>query len=281
MPRLGAQSRISEAVFQVMDSGGHGFLSQADLQKAFSTPSRALRFSPGTSQGPTRWTFLKSFVRRELGAFPPGPALGEAAPDFTLRTVDGREEVTLSKAIGTKPVVLIFGKFTCGPFRALSGNLEKLYRRYKDRATFLMAYVREAHPTDGWRMETNDRMGVSLRQPRTDEERRAVAESCSRSLGLGFPVLVDTIDDEVNDRYSGIPRRHDPIDNRSKIAYKSGRGPIGFKPAELEQSRFLLVRADAESAASNARDDASRREPGAGVKVSPAASSVESLLRSR
>src|SRR5262249_16654850 len=82
----------------------------------------------------------------------PGPAMGAPAPDFTLKTVDGKGEITLSKQTGPKPVVLIFGNFTCGPFRGQAGNVEKLYRRYKARATFLMVYVPEAHPTDAWRV---------------------------------------------------------------------------------------------------------------------------------
>jgi hypothetical protein len=32
------------------------------------------------------------------------------------------------------------------------------------------------------------------------------------------------------------------VDRQGKIAYKSGRGPFGFKPAELEQALLLLLR---------------------------------------
>ena len=49
-------------------------------------------------------------------------------------------------------------------------------------------------------------------------------------------MLVDTIDDAVGARYSGMPSRLYLIDREGKVAYKSGRGPFGFKPAELEQS---------------------------------------------
>ena len=114
--------------------------------------------------------------------------------------------------------------------------MEKLYRRYKDRATFVMVYVREAHPTDGWRMESNDRVEVTLAQPSTYEERVKVAQACSSRLKLGFPMLVDSIDDAVGARYSGMPSRLYLIDDAGKVAYKSGRGPFGFKPAELEHS---------------------------------------------
>ncbi len=65
--------------------------------------------------------------------------------------------------------------------------------------------------------------------------------TCSRTLRLGFPMLVDSIDDAVGARYSGMPARLYLIDRRGKVAYKSGRGPFGFKPAELEQSLILLL----------------------------------------
>ena len=121
--------------------------------------------------GPSRLTLVKGLFRQEIGSLQPGPAVGTPAPDFTLKTVDGKEEITLSKLVGPKPVVLVFGNFTCGPFRSQAGNVEKLYRRYKDRATFVMVYVREAHPTDGWRMESNDRRrGLDRPAP---ERRRA------------------------------------------------------------------------------------------------------------
>jgi hypothetical protein len=226
--------------FAMLDSDKQGFLSLNDLQQAFTPPPRG-RGSSGSSQGPTRWTLLKGLYRQEIGSRQPGPAVGESAPDFTLRTVDGKEEITLAQQIGVKPVVLIFGNFTCGPFRGQAGNVEKLYQRYKDKANFVMVYVREAHPTDGWSMESNSRVGVSLRQPRSYDERVGVAQTCSKTLGLGMPMLVDTMKDEVGARYSGMPSRLYLIDRLGAVTYKSGRGPFGFKPAELEQSLILLL----------------------------------------
>jgi hypothetical protein len=54
-------------------------------------------------------------------------------------------------------------------------------------------------------------------------------------------MLVDTIDDTVGARYSGMPSRLYLLDHRGRVAYKSGRGPFGFKPAELEHSLILLL----------------------------------------
>jgi Ca2+-binding EF-hand superfamily protein len=250
-----------EALFRAADSDGAGFLSLGDLQQALAPPSRGRG-----SSGPSRLTLVKGLFRQEIGSLQPGPALNQAAPDFTLKTVDGKDEVTLSKLIGPKPVVLVFGNFTCGPFRSQAGNVEKLYRRYRDRATFVMVYVREAHPTDGWTSEGNTRAGVSLRQPRTYDERVGVAQTCGKALALGFPMLVDTIDDAVGARYSGMPSRLYLLDGGGKIAYKSGRGPFGFKPAELEQSLVLLLRHESSAGRPEKHDpDPHGKEPTDGL----------------
>jgi hypothetical protein len=229
-----------DTFFRSVDSGGQGFLSLADLQEALSMSSRGKGSSAG-SPGPTRLTLIKALARQEIGSLQPGPALGSPAPDFTLKTVNGREEITLSKRVGPKPIVLVFGNFTCGPFRSQAGNIEKLFRRYRDRATFLMVYVREAHPTGGWQLESNNRIGVAIAQPQSNDERFKVAQMCSSRLGLGMPMLVDTIDDAVGARYSGMPSRLYLLDHRGRVAFKNGRGPFGFKPAELEHALILLL----------------------------------------
>lgn len=226
-----------EAFFRASDRAGDGFVSLDEVRESIDGPPGGRR----SSRGPSRLTLIKGLFRQEIGSLQPGPAVGDRAPDFTLRTLDGAKEVTLSKRVGPRPVVLIFGNFTCGPFRMQAGNVEKLYRHYKDRADFVMVYVREAHPIDGWRMESNDREDVAIAQPRTFAERVAVARTCGRRLDLGMPMLVDTMDDTVGARYSGMPSRLYLIDHQGRVAYKSGRGPFGFKPAELEHSLLLLL----------------------------------------
>ncbi|AMV39907.1 deiodinase family protein [Planctomyces sp. SH-PL62] len=226
-----------ERFFKAADADDAGFLSRMDLERALPAPSGSM----GPGDRPTKEQLIKGLFRQEIGSLQSGPNLDETAPDFSLKTADGQGELTLSKLVGPKPVVLIFGNFTCGPFRSMAGNFEKLHRRYGDRATFVMVYVREAHPSDGWRMQSNESVGVSTAQPRTYEERAEVAQRCGKLLSLGFPMLVDTIDDAVGARYSGMPGRFYLIDTAGKIAFKNARGPFGFKPAELEQSLILLL----------------------------------------
>jgi hypothetical protein len=116
-----------------------------------------------------------------------------------------------------------------------------MQERYKDRATFLTIYVREAHPSDGWRMVSNDKAGIVVAQPKTADERTRVAATCCTTLKITMPLLVDTIDDRVGHAYSGMPDRLYVIDASGRIAYQGGRGPFGFRPAEMEQSLIMLL----------------------------------------
>lgn len=250
-----------EAFFKKSDSGGLDFLSLNDLQENFTTKTKV---SANPVAGPpSKETLIRGLFKQEIGSLKPGPSLDEKAPNFTLKTLDGKDEVTLSKLVGPKPVVLVFGNFTCGPFRNQAGTIEKLHRLYKDRANFVMVYVREAHPTDGWRMDSNDQVGITTAQPRTYEERVAVAQACGKRLKIGFPMLVDGIDDPVGVNYSGMPSRLYLIDGEGKVAYKSGRGPYGFLPSELEHSLIMLLQqpaAEGKTDENRTRAAAPRRE---------------------
>ena len=119
-----------------------------------------------------------------------------------------------------------------------------MHQRYKDRVQFLAVYVREAHPTDGWRVPFNDKVGISIQQPKTGKERTKVAEQCCTTLEITMPLLVDTLDDRVGHAYSGMPDRLFVIDRQGKVTYKGGRGPFGFKPGEMEQSLIMTLLED-------------------------------------
>ncbi len=116
-----------------------------------------------------------------------------------------------------------------------------MHRRYGDRVAFLAVYVREAHPIDGWRMTSNEKAGIKIKQPREHAERIAVADQCSSALEITMPLLVDEQNDRVGHAYSGMPDRFYVIDRNGRVAYKSGRGPFGFLPGEMEQALVMLL----------------------------------------
>lgn len=232
------------SMFEHLGGENEGYLAIDDLRERFNLapPSPSTPPTPPSKRPdkPSRSTLIQGLKNQEIGSLQPGPNLDEPAPDFTLTTLDGNQ-VTLSKEIGDKPIVLIFGNFTCGPFRSQSGNIEKLYHRYQDRAKFFLVYVREAHPSDGWWMMSNQRVGIDLSQPKSDSDRRSIAETCQKHLDIDIPFLVDGVDDAVGAVYSGMPNRLYLIDQNGRIAFKNGRGPFGFHPRQLEQALLLYV----------------------------------------
>src|ERR1700728_4275911 len=94
-------------------------------------------------------------------------------------------------------------------------------------------------------MDSNDRVGVSVAQPKSNVQRVEVATQCHDLLEMSMPVLVDGIDDRVGHAYSGMPDRLYIIDREGKVAFKSGRGPFWFNPAEMEQALIMMLLEDA------------------------------------
>ena len=102
--------------------------------------------------------------------------------------------------------------------------------------SFLVVYIREAHPEDGWIIPENRRSRLVVHEPRTDEERRAVASTCAVKLHMRMPMVVDGVDNAVASAYGGWPDRLYLIRRDGRIAFQGGEGPFGFKPAELDRA---------------------------------------------
>ncbi len=251
------QSYLVNRMFRRIESSGDGELTKDEWLSFFSNvtgEAESIRFEqlrdalipPGNTfspgDAPKKETLIKGLMAGEIGSLQEGPNPDQSAPDFELRPLGGGPSVRLSDRIrtGRKPVVLVFGNFTCGPFRSMYSTVEAVRERQQEHADFLMIYVREAHPTDGWAMKSNEKVGVAVAQPTTFEERWSVAEQCSAKLNPSMPLLVDDINDTVGNAYSGMPARLYVIDTNGIVAYKSGRGPFGFKPEEMEQSLLML-----------------------------------------
>lgn len=219
-------------------SSGSDFASLDDFKEELPIPQA--RLNSLRPDNPSKSMLIVALKNQELGSLQSGPSLNDQAPDFTLTSLDN-QVVHLSEVVREKPTVLIFGNFTCGPFRSQSGNLQKLCDRYKDRANFYLVYVREAHPSDGWWMQSNQKVGIDLKQPLDNLGRRKVAETCQQHLSINIPFLVDSIDDNVGSTYSGMPNRLYLVDTEGRIAFKNGRGPFGFHPRQLEQALVFLL----------------------------------------
>ncbi len=68
-----------------------------------------------------------------------------------------------------------------------------------------------------------------------------MASTCASELKLNIPTLIDNLDNKVEKAYSGFPDRLYIVSKDGKVAYRGGRGPFGFKPAEMETSLRKLL----------------------------------------
>jgi type I thyroxine 5'-deiodinase len=82
-------------------------------------------------------------------------------------------------------------------------------------------------------MESNIRQNVVFTNPKSFEERQAVANSCVRNLHLEIPAVVDDLRNLTEAAYTGWPDRLYVIDRDGRVAYKSKPGPFGFHPSEM------------------------------------------------
>jgi hypothetical protein len=121
-------SNLANRLFRKLNAQGNGRLTKEELlqfyEKAAQGKERlsaddfrdallAGMFGVGQPiDAPKPAVLIRGLFAGEIGSMSEGPKLNEPAPDFTLKTVDGRVTVQLAKLIGSKPVVLVFGSFT-------------------------------------------------------------------------------------------------------------------------------------------------------------------------
>lgn len=144
------------------------------------------------------------------------------------------EPVRLSDYADKQPAALVFGSYSCPPFRDSARALDDLYRRRGDRVAFFAVYIKEAHPEEGWVHPRNRRDGIALNDPTTLDQRAAAAARMVRDLALVTPVLVDTLAHEATRAYGAFPLRMYVIGRDGRVAYQSPAGPFGFDLRELE-----------------------------------------------
>jgi hypothetical protein len=97
-------------------------------------------------------------------------------------------------------------------------------QKYAGQVDFLVVYIREAHPEDGWVVTMNRNEEIKLDDPTTTDERTDVAESCALRLEIKMPVVVDEIDDAVASAYGALPDRLYLIGRGGRVAFQVPRG---------------------------------------------------------
>ena len=114
--------------------------------------------------------------------------------------------------------------------------MTQIYDRYKDSVEFFVVYVQEAHPTDGWQVDSNVAEGVLFRQHQSYAERESAAQSCSIDLHIDLPIIIEEMDNSIDEAYGAAPERLYLVDVDGKVAYHGGAGPHFFDLDEWERA---------------------------------------------
>ena len=79
-------------------------------------------------------------------------------------------------------------------------------------------------------------------QPKTEEERSTIAQTCVQGMQLAMPMVLDHLSNEVDTAYAALPERLYVIDRAGQIRYRSGPGPWGFDLDAFEQALQEQIR---------------------------------------
>ncbi len=116
------------------------------------------------------------------------------------------------------------------------GALHTLWEQHRDQVEFVVVYIREAHPEDGWVITSNRTENISFQDPTSNDERIRAAASCALGLKIRMKVVVDDIDDRIASAYGALPDRLYLIGRGGKVVFQGSPGPWGFDPRKLAQA---------------------------------------------
>lgn len=151
-----------------------------------------------------------------------GPQVGSKAPDFELRTSDGRTRRLLD--FEGDFLVLELGSITCPLFQSRRGIMSGLTGS-RDGVESVVLYVREAHP------------GAQIPAHRSDADKVACARRLTEDDGETRTVFVDTLEGSAHRAYGGMPNAVYIINRNGCVVFKSDWNNPSATRAALDDLR--------------------------------------------
>jgi tetratricopeptide (TPR) repeat protein len=228
---LAANPNDFDANFQLASILAH----RGKLAEARPLLERAVQVRPGSAAA--RDALANGFRSDPPPPTDPGIALGSPAPPVA----------TLDLKHLPKPIVLVFGSYTCPKLRTSAVELKRLATAYRDNVDFRLVYIREAHAEGGaeseWQSTINIKEGISLSPARTLPEKQEHAALCLRKLDLPFQAVVDSMDGAAEIAYQAWPSRLYLIGGDGRVAFQTRLGELDFHPADLDMAiREILAK---------------------------------------
>ncbi|CAK8691575.1 unnamed protein product [Clavelina lepadiformis] len=100
---------------------------------------------------------------------------------------------------------------------------------YMDRVDFVVVYIDEIHALDSWSFEQNK---FKIKTHRAIEDRLSAAEILQSLDDFSLPLVVDTMKNEANPNYRGLPERMCVVLD-GEVKYISGIGSYNFNIEEM------------------------------------------------
>jgi tetratricopeptide (TPR) repeat protein len=199
---------------------------------------RAVQVRPGSAEA--RAALTGGFHFDQAAPGDPGVPVGAAAPPVGTFTFSAL----------ARPVVLVFGSYTCPKLRNSAAGLKRIAAEYHGRVDFRLVYISEAHAQGGqdaqWQSTINQKEGIDLPAPRNLAEKQEHATLCLRKLSLPFGVAVDGMDASAERVWQAWPSRLYLVGRDGKVAFQTRLGELDFHADDLERAiREILARREA------------------------------------
>jgi tetratricopeptide (TPR) repeat protein len=189
---------------------------------------RAAQVRPGSTEA--RAALAGGFHFEQTATGDPGIALGAMAPPIGTLGFTGL----------ARPVVLVFGSYTCPKLRSSAAELARIATQYHDRVDFRLVYISEAHANGGtesqWQSTINQKEGIDLPAPRNLTEKQDHAALCLRKLSLPFAVVVDGMNATAEHEYEAWPSRLYLVGRDGKVAFQTRLGELDFHADDVERA---------------------------------------------
>jgi tetratricopeptide (TPR) repeat protein len=189
---------------------------------------RAAQVRPGSAEA--RAALAGGFHFDQAALADAGIPVGAAAPPAG----------TLTFAALARPVVLVFGSYTCPKLRSSAEDLKRIAAQYHQRVDFRLVYISEAHadggPESQWQSTINQKEGINLPAARNIAEKQDHATLCLRRLSLPFGVVVDGMDAAAEQAYQAWPSRLYLVGKNGKVAFQTRLGELDFHADDLERA---------------------------------------------